>query len=105
MASRMHFDNWDSLRAPAPGLIVSLGSYAELAQEGMNVTLVLDGQKARPEVLSGGQLLIAFSLACWLSASSTHRRELPGNYPVFTVVMVIYHYVERIWRILVTPIF
>ena len=25
-----------------------------------------------------------------------HRWELPGNYPVFTVVMVIYHYVERI---------
>ena len=34
-----------------------------------------------------------------------HRWELPGNYPVFTVVMVIYHYVERIWRILVTPVF
>ena len=25
-----------------------------------------------------------------------HRWELPGNYPVFSVVMVIYHYVERI---------
>ena len=34
-----------------------------------------------------------------------HRWELPGNYPVFTAVMVIYHYVERIWRILVTPVF
>ena len=34
-----------------------------------------------------------------------HIWELPGNYPFFTVVMVIYHYVERIWRILVTPIF
>ena len=34
--------------------------------------------------------------------SSKHRWELPVNYPVFTVVMVIYHYVERIWRILVT---
>ena len=34
-----------------------------------------------------------------------HRWELPGNYPVFTVVMAIYHYVERIWRILVTPNF
>ena len=33
-----------------------------------------------------------------------HRWELSRNYPVFTVVMVIYHYVERIWRILVTPI-
>ena len=36
---------------------------------------------------------------------SQHRWELPGNYPVFTVVMVIYHYVERIWRIIVTPHF
>ena len=36
--------------------------------------------------------------------SDKHRWELPGNYPVFTVVMVIYHYVERIWRVLVTPI-
>ena len=33
------------------------------------------------------------------------RWELPGNYPVFTVVMSIYHYIERIWRILVTPDF
>ena len=32
-----------------------------------------------------------------------HRWELPGNYPVFTVVMVIYHYAQRIWIILVTP--
>ena len=32
-----------------------------------------------------------------------HRWELLGNYPVFTTVMVIYHYVERIWIIVVTP--
>ena len=25
-----------------------------------------------------------------------HRQELTGNYPVFTVITVIYHYVERI---------
>ena len=34
-----------------------------------------------------------------------HRWELPGNYPVLTVVMLIYHYVDRIWRTLVTPNF
>ena len=34
-----------------------------------------------------------------------HMWELPDNYPVFTVVMVIYHYVERIWRITVTSNF
>ena len=39
-----------------------------------------------------------------ISGCGGHRWELPGSYPVFTVVMVIYHYVERIWRILVTPI-
>ena len=36
---------------------------------------------------------------------SEHRCKLPGNYPVLTVVMVIYHYDERIWRIIVIPIF
>ena len=34
-----------------------------------------------------------------------HVWGLPSNYPVFAVVMVIYHYVERIRRILVTPYF
>ena len=35
---------------------------------------------------------------------AVHRWELPGNYLVFTVVMVIYHYIERIQIILVTQI-
>ena len=39
----------------------------------------------------------------YLSRPTLHRLELPGNYPVFAVVMVIYHYVERIWKIIVTP--
>ena len=30
-------------------------------------------------------------------------RQLTDNYPVFNAVMVIYHYAERIWRVLVTP--
>ena len=34
-----------------------------------------------------------------------HRYELSGNCPVFTLVILIYHNVERIWRILVTPNF
>ena len=38
-------------------------------------------------------------------ASLRHRWKLPGNYPVFTVVMVICHYVERTWIILITPNF
>ena len=34
-----------------------------------------------------------------------HRWELPGNYPIFIMVKVIYHHVERFWRILLTPNF
>ena len=34
-----------------------------------------------------------------------YRWELPGNYPVFAMVMVIYYYVEIIWKILTTPNF
>ena len=28
-----------------------------------------------------------------------------GNYPIFTVILVIYHYSERIWIFIVTPNF
>ena len=31
------------------------------------------------------------------------RLELTGNYPFFAVVIVIYNYVERIWRNIVIP--
>ena len=34
-----------------------------------------------------------------------HRWELPGDYPVFTMVMVTYHYVEIILIIIVTLAF
>ena len=38
-------------------------------------------------------------------STCTHRWQLTGNYPVFSVVMVIYHHVERIWIIIITPNF
>ena len=37
--------------------------------------------------------------------SVNHRLELLTNNPVFAVVTVIYHYIEIIWIILVTPNF
>ena len=37
--------------------------------------------------------------------SQWHRWELPGNYPIFIVVMAVYHYLQIIWRILITPNF
>ena len=48
---------------------------------------------------------IVFFLYVFRHYTVQHRWELTGNYPVFGVVMVIYHYVQRIWRILVTPDF
>ena len=67
----MHFDNFGSLRDPVPGLLVSLVIYVELGQKGLDITLVIDDQKDRLEVLSEGKILVAFSLYWWLSASST----------------------------------
>ena len=37
-----------------------------------------------------------------VAVTSGHIWEILGNYPVSTMVMVIYHYVERICRIIVT---
>ena len=42
----------------------------------------------------------------WTGVDATnHRWKLTGNLPVLSVVMAIYHYIEIIWRILVTPNF
>ena len=65
----VHFDNFGSLHAPVLGLIVSLGIYIELVQEGLGITLVQGDQKNILEVLSEGQLLVTVSLACWISDS------------------------------------
>ena len=50
-------------------------------------------------------VLIILHFHCQYLSSLLHRWVLPGNYPVFTMVMVIYHYTERILRIIVTPNF
>ena len=71
MTLYMHFDNSGSLCAPVPGLIVYLGIYIELGQEGLDITLVLHGKKARLEVLIEGKIIVAVSLYWWLSDSFT----------------------------------
>ena len=43
---------------------------------------------------------LPFRFLWWLF--QLHRLELPVEYPFLTEVMVICHYVERIWRIIVT---
>ena len=68
----MHFNNCVSLRSPVLGLLVSLGMYVELGQEGLDITLVFDGHTHILEVLIEDQLLVAASLAWWLSASSNY---------------------------------
>ena len=71
MALGMQFENCGSLCFPVTGLLVYMGIGVELEQEGLDITLVLDGQKPRLEILSEGQLLVAVSLAWWISAYST----------------------------------
>ena len=51
MALGVQFSSCGILRDPIPGLLFSLGIYAELLQEGLYIMLVLDGQKASLEVL------------------------------------------------------
>ena len=70
MALRIHFDNCGSLHDPFLGLLVSLSIDVELGQECLGIDLVLDGQKVSLEVLGEGQLLVAYSLAWWISSSS-----------------------------------
>ena len=45
---------------------------------------------------------MAMLLVAGKDGQEQHRWELPGNHPVLTMVMVIYYYIERIWRIIVT---
>ena len=57
-------------------------------------------------VIDHAIVIIVYAIyAVYAVCGGGHRWELPGNYPVFTVVMANYHYVARIWRILVTPNF
>ena len=43
MALGVHFGSFVSLCAPVLGLLFSLGIYVELVQEGLDITLILDG--------------------------------------------------------------
>ena len=54
---------------------------------------------------SSWEILVISRLKVDLLRTVGHRWELPGNYPDLTMVIVIYHNIERIWRILVTPVF
>ena len=46
----------------------------------------------------GGDAILMVSPFC---NTHNHQSELSGNYPAFTVVMIIYNYIEIIWRIFV----
>ena len=70
MALEIHFENCVSIRAPVPGLLVTLAIDVELVKKGLGITLVLCGQKASLEILSDSQLIVDVSLAWWVSPSS-----------------------------------
>ena len=61
MTLGVKFDNFCILCAPALGLLVSLGIYVELGQEGLFIALILDSYTASLEVIGEGQLLVAVS--------------------------------------------
>ena len=65
----VRFDNCGSIRAPVPGLLISLVIYIELVQEVLDIALVLDGQKSSLEVLIEVQILVFVSLAWWICDS------------------------------------
>ena len=54
VALALHFDSCGIIYAPVLVLLVSLGIDVELGQEGLDIALVLDGQKSSREVLSEG---------------------------------------------------
>ena len=54
----MNLDCCDSIHAPVPNLLVSLGIYVDLGHEVLDITLVLDGQDNSLEGLSQGRLTI-----------------------------------------------
>ena len=66
----MHFGNFGGLCSPVLGLLFSLGTYVELVQEVLYITLVLGGQRGILEVLSKVQMLVYVYLIWWISASS-----------------------------------
>ena len=71
MALGTHFDNCASICEPVTRLIISLGSNVDMGQEGLDITLVLDGKNTSLQVLSAGQILVAVYLYWWINASST----------------------------------
>ena len=71
MALGMHFENCGSICEPVTRLIISLGSNVDMGQEGLDITLVLDGKNTSLQVLSAGQILVAVYLYWWINASST----------------------------------
>ena len=78
-------------------------SWSKLLPKFMEVCLAYSWTYFFARSVTSGSLLLGKFLWVCIWGSWYHRWELPGNYPVFTVVMLIYHYVERIWRIIVTP--
>ena len=62
--------------------------------QGMNNTFFI--LQCIPKIVCTVFLMIS------IASLSGHRWEFSGN-TIFTLAMVIYHYVEKIWRIIVTP--
>ena len=67
----IYFGNSDSICDSVLGLLVLLTIDVELVNKYLDIALVLDGQKARLEVLIEDPLLVYVSISLRLSYSST----------------------------------
>ena len=73
-----------------------MGGFSHVYRDGITFLKGVDSREIFIKFHSKGDLF---------RCCSRHRWELLGNYPVFTVVMVIYRYIEIISIILVTSNF
>ena len=71
MALGINFEHFGSLCSPVLGLIIFLGTYVELVQKVLDITLVINDQKVGLQFLTYVQLLVRASLAWCISASPT----------------------------------
>ena len=100
VALRMHFENWGSICEHFPSILVYLEIDIELGQEGLEINLVLDDQKARLEVLSEGHIIVDVSFAWWLSAPSA---DLWGTVPITTILSIVADPLEFPSAVLLKP--
>ena len=58
MSMEMTYGYFGSAHAPVPALLVTLGIYVDMVNEGQDIIFVLDGQEYILEFLSQGHIIV-----------------------------------------------